>query len=163
VLYDAVVLASHDKLSSETGRKALILLTDGQDEGSKYRIQDAIEAAQRANTIVYVILVADHSFYNGGNIMLGGYDGAQQMSRLTEATGGRVITVGNNGKKLQQAFNEIQDELRTQYLLSYVPENKNFDGRYRAVNIDCSRGGKKLKIQARKGYYAVPADDSADQ
>jgi VWFA-related protein len=163
VLYDAVVLASHDKLSSETGRKALILLTDGQDEGSKYRIQDAIEAAQRANTIVYVILVADHSFYNGGNIMLGGYDGARQMSRLTEATGGRVITVGNNGKKLQQAFNEIQDELRTQYLLSYVPENKNFDGRYRAVNIDCSRGGKKLKIQARKGYYAVPADDSADQ
>ena len=163
LLYDAVVLASHDKLSAETGRKAMILLTDGQDEGSKYRIQDAIEAAQRANAIVYVILVADHSFYNGGNIMLGGYNGAEMMRRLTEATGGRVIQVGNNGRKLQQAFNEIQDELRTQYLLSYIPENKNFDGRYRAVNIQCSQTGKKLNIQARKGYYAVPADDTPDQ
>jgi VWFA-related protein len=163
LLYDAVVLAAHDKLSSETGRKAMILLTDGEDEGSKYRIQDAIEAAQRANAIVYVILLADHRFYNGGNIMLGGYTGDQQMRRLTDATGGRVINVGNDGKRLQQAFNEIQDELRTQYLLSYVPENKNFDGRYRAVSLQCTQGGQKVNIQARKGYYAVPADDDSNQ
>jgi VWFA-related protein len=163
LLYDAVVLASHDKLASETGRKALILLTDGGDQGSKYRIQDAIAAAQRANAIVYVILIADHNFYNGGNIMLGGYSGPQQMQRLADATGGRVINVGDNGKRLEQAFNEIQDELRTQYLLSYVPENKNFDGRYRAVSVQCSQAGKKLSVQARKGYYAVAADDSGDQ
>jgi VWFA-related protein len=163
LLYDAVVLASHDKLSSETGRKALILLTDGEDEGSKYRIQDAIAAAPRANAIVYVILLADHNFYNGGNIMLGGYTGADQMRRLTDATGGRVINVGNNGKRLEEAFNEIQDELRTQYLVSYVPENKNFDGRYRAVSVECSQAGKKINIQARKGYYAVVADENSDQ
>jgi VWFA-related protein len=163
LLYDAVVLASHDKLSTETGRKALILLTDGEDEGSKYRVQDAIAAAQRANAIVYVILLADHNFYNGGNIMLGGYTGAEQMRRLTDATGGRVINVGNNGKRLEQAFNEIQDELRTQYLVSYVPLNKDFDGRYRAVSVECSQAGKKINIQARKGYYAVVADDSSSE
>jgi VWFA-related protein len=95
--------------------------------------------------------------------MLGGYTGDQQMRRLTDATGGRVINVGNNGKRLQEAFNEIQDELRTQYLLSYVPENKNFDGRYRAVSLQCSQGGQKVNIQARKGYYAVPAEDDSNQ
>lgn len=162
-LYDAVVLAAHDKLRSETGRKAMILLTDGEDEGSKYRIQDAIEAAQKANAIVYVILIADRGFYNGGTIMLGGYTGDQQMHRLADATGGRVIDVGNNGKRLQQAFGEIEDELRTQYLVSYVPLNKDFNGKYRSLNVQCQLDGKPVIVQGRKGYYAMPADDNDDQ
>jgi VWFA-related protein len=159
LLYDAVNLASNDKLRQETGRKAMILLTDGEDEGSKYRIQDAIEAAQKANAIVYVILIADRGFYSGGSIMLGGYSGDMLMRRMTEATGGRVIDVGNNGKKLQAAFDQIEDELRTQYVISYVPQNTDFDGKYRAVDIQCKGDG--LKVQARKGYYAEPQDDGA--
>ena len=159
LLYDAVYLASSSKLRQETGRKAMILLTDGEDQGSKYRVQDAIEAAQKANSIIYVILIADRSFYSGGSIMLGGYTGDAQMRQMTEATGGRVIDVGNNGKKLEAAFQQIEDELRTQYVLSYVPLNTDFDGRYRAVNVQCKGDG--LKVQARKGYYAEPQDQGA--
>lgn len=156
LLYDAVVLASHDKLQAETGRKAMILLTDGEDEGSKYRVQDAIEAAQKANAMVYVILIADRQFYSRGSIMLGGYTGDAAMHRLAEATGGRVIDVGNNGKKLEAAFAEIEDELRTQYVISYVPTNLDFDGEYRALNVQC----KGLNVQARKGYYAISQNNS---
>ena len=75
------------------------------------------------------------------------------MKKLAEATGGRVINVGNSGRKLQDAFDEIQRDLRTQYLVSYVPTDKNLDGSFRKVDIQCKGDG--LKIQARKGYYAI--------
>jgi VWFA-related protein len=74
------------------------------------------------------------------------------MEKLARETGGRVIDVGNNGKKLQAAFDQIQDELRTQYLASYTPTNLKADGTFRTLNISC---GKDLKVQARKGYYAM--------
>lgn len=152
LLYDAVYLAAHDKLQSQTGRKVMIILTDGQDQGSQEHIKDAIEAAQKANVIVYPILIADREFYlSQGDI----YMGSSAMSQLASATGGRVINVGNSGRKLEDAFDQIQDELRTQYLLSYTPTNKNADGTYRKIDLDC---GKGFKIQARKGYYAVPND-----
>lgn len=152
LLYDAVAQASRDKLSSETGRKALILLTDGEDQGSVTKPDQAIEAAQKANAIIYVILIADRPFYGYG---FGGlaYTGDYQMKKLAEATGGRVIDVGNNGKKLEDAFAQIQQELRTQYLASYTPTNIKLDGSYRKLDIFCKGDG--LKIQARKGYYAV--------
>ncbi len=159
LLYDAVYLGAGDKLRQETGRKAMILLTDGEDQGSKYRVQDAIEAAQKANAILYVILIADRGFYSGGSIMLGGYTGDSAMRKMAAETGGRVIDVGNNGKKLEAAFGQIEDELRTQYVASYVPLNGDFDGRYRTVDVQCKGDG--LKVQARKGYYAVAQDDNA--
>ncbi len=152
LLFDAVYLASNDKLRQETGRKAMILLTDGGDQGSKYRIQDAIEAAQKANSIIYVILIADRGFYFGGGMNLG-YSGDSQMRRMAAETGGRVIDVGNNGKKLEDAFQQIEDELRTQYVASYVPLNSDFDGKYRTVDVQCKGDG--LKVQSRKGYYAI--------
>jgi VWFA-related protein len=150
VLYDAVAQTTNDKLRMQTGRKALILLTDGQDFGSSTRPRTAIEDAIKANTIVYVILIANHSFYNGYTF---GYSGAAQMRRLTEETGGRVINVGNNGRKLDAAFREIAQELRTQYLVSYTPTDKKEDGTFRRVKIRCDRKG--LKIDSRKGYYAI--------
>jgi VWFA-related protein len=150
LLYDAVAQASKDKLSMESGRKALILLTDGEDEGSVTKPNQAIEAAQKANAIIYVILIADRPFYFHDSF---GYSGDMQMRRLAEATGGRVIDVGNNGKKLEDAFAQIQQELRTQYLASYTPTNTKLDGSYRKVDIFCKGDG--LKIQARKGYYAM--------
>ncbi len=78
--------------------------------------------------------------------------GARDMDRLASETGGRVINVGNNGKKLEEAFNQIQDELRTQYLVSYTPTNLKLDGSFRTLNVSC---GKDTKVQARKGYYAM--------
>ena len=152
LLYDAVAEASTDKMAMTTGRKALIILTDGEDMGSITKPSQAIEAAQKANTIIYVILIADRGFYNDYTF---GYTGASQMSRLADATGGHVIDVGNNGRKLQDAFDEIERELRTQYLASYTPNNQNLDGGYRKVNIVCKGNG--LKVYARKGYYAVPS------
>jgi VWFA-related protein len=152
LLYDAVSQVSNDKIRSETGRKALILLTDGEDEGSVTKPNEAIEAAQKANAIIYVILIADRPFYGYGGFNMG-YSGDMQMNKLTEATGGRVINVGNNGKKLEDAFAQIEQELRTQYLASYTPTNNRLDGSYRKLDISCKGDG--LKVQARKGYYAM--------
>ena len=156
LLFDAVYLAAHDKLRPEAGRKILVLLTDGGDQGSQENLKTATEAAQKANAIVYVILIADRGFYGGYGINLAD-TGAAAMDRLARETGGRLINVGNNGKKLEEAFNQIQDELRTQYLLSYTPTNPKIDGTFRNLNITC---GKDLKVQARKGYYAT--NDAAD-
>jgi VWFA-related protein len=152
LLYDAVYLAAHDKLHQEAGRKVLIILTDGGDQGSQETLKSSIEAAQKSNTIVYVILIADRGFYGGGFGINLADTGAADMDRLARETGGRVINVGNNGKKLEDAFDQIQDELRTQYLASYTPTNLKVDGTFRTLNISCQKG---QKVQARKGYYAL--------
>jgi VWFA-related protein len=152
LLYDAVYLASNEKLNQETGRKAMILLTDGEDQGSRTKVNEAIAAAQKSNAIVYVILIADNGFY--GNF---GYSGYSSMKKLTEETGGRLINVGNNGKKLDAAFRQIEDELRTQYAISYTPSNTKLDGSFRHLSVECRGDG--LKVQTRKGYFAtVPQD-----
>jgi VWFA-related protein len=150
VLYDAVVLASREKLNQESGRKAMILLTDGEDEGSKYKIAEAIAAAQKSNVLVYVILIADIQAYWSQGL---GYYGFSAMKRLTEETGGRVINVGNNGKKLEAAFQQIEDELRTQYVATYTPSNTKLDGKFRRLGVECRGDG--MKVQVRKGYFAL--------
>jgi len=153
LLYDAVYLAAHDKLQSQAGRKIIVLLTDGGDQGSQETLKTATEAAQKANAIVYVILLADPR-YSGG---YGPFGGSSAMRSLAQDTGGRVINVGMNGRKLEDAFDQIEDELRTQYLLSYTPVNKAADGKYRKIEINC---GKGMDVQARKGYYAIAGDDA---
>ena len=151
LLYDAVYLASYDKLAKEVGRKAMILLTDGEDQGSRERIQDAIEAAQKSDSIVYVLLIADRGFYG-----FGGYSGDHEMKKMTADTGGRVIEVGNKREKLQDAFDQIAKELRTQYNIGYTPTNSKLDGSFRHVEIHTTE--KSLKVQARTGYYAIRRD-----
>jgi VWFA-related protein len=155
LLYDAVYEVSNDKMRVPTGRKALILLTDGEDQGSETKPKAAIAAAENANAIIYVILIADRGFYFGSGSPFG-YSGDAQMRQLTEATGGRVINVGNNGKKLEDAFAQIEQELRTQYVAQYVPTDRNIDGTFRKVDVFCKDPQEgDLKVQARKGYFAV--------
>ena len=149
LLYDAVYLAAHDKLRQEAGRKIIVMLTDGGDQGSQETLKSATEAAQKANAIVYVILIADRGFYGGFNM---GYSGDRDMEKLATDTGGRVINVGNDGKRLEAAFNQIQDELRTQYLLSYTSTNEKEDATFRNLKVACQ---KDQKVQARRGYYAM--------
>jgi VWFA-related protein len=151
LLYDAIYLGADEKLKNEVGRKAMIIFTDGEDEGSRLRIQDAVEAAQKADTICYVILIADRGFYGGF-----GYSGDSDMHKLAEATGGRVIEVGNKQDKLKQAFDQIQNELRSQYNIGYSPTNNKLDGTYRKIQIK-AKGGE-YKVQARQGYYAIAKD-----
>jgi len=151
MLHDAVYLASHDELAQEVGRKAMILLTDGEDEGSKLKIKDAIEAAQKSDSIVYVLLCADRGFYG-----FSGYSGEGEMRKLTEETGGRVIDVGNKPEKLKEAFDQISRELRSQYNIGYTPMNTALDGTYRKIDVHSKNG---YKIQARSGYYATQRKD----
>lgn len=148
VLYDAVYESATRKLTQETGRKAMILLTDGEDEGSSHKIKEAIAAAQKSNVIVYTILIADRGFYGGF-----GYGGFSAMKQMTEETGGRLIDVGNNGKKLEAAFQQIEDELRTQYVATYASSNTKQDGGFRKLSVECRGDG--YKVQVRKGYYAL--------
>jgi VWFA-related protein len=149
LLYDAVYLASHDEMSQQVDRKAMILLTDGEDQGSQYKIRDAIEAAQKADTIVYVLLCADRGFYG-----FGGYSGAGEMKKMTEETGGRVIDVGNKTDKLQAAFAQISQELRSQYGVGYTSTNAAKDGKFRKIEIHSKDGSK---VQSRSGYFAAAA------
>jgi VWFA-related protein len=152
LLYDAVYLASHDELSKEVGRKAMILLTDGEDQGSQLKNKDAIEAAQKSDSIVYVLLIADRGFYGGM-----GYTGDSEMKKLCSETGGRVIEVGNKFDKLKEAFDQIARELRSQYNIGYTPINRAKDGTFRKVEIHAKN--KDYKIQARSGYYAIAHKD----
>jgi VWFA-related protein len=149
LLYDAVNLAANEKLNMESGRKAMIILTDGDDQGSRTKIGEAIASAEKSNVIVYVILIADRGFYGGFNM---GYWGYSAAKKLAEETGGRLIDVGNNGKKLEAAFQQIEDELRTQYVVSYTPSNTKIDGTFRHLAVQCGEG---TKVQVRKGYYAL--------
>lgn len=144
LLYDAVYLAAGEKLKNEVGRKAMIILTDGEDQGSHETINGAIEAAQKSDAICYVLLIQDDAMYHGF--------GAGDMKKLAEQTGGRVIEVGNDEKKLRKALDQISEELRTQYGVGYTPTNQKRDGSYRKVELKTV--DRDLRVQARKGYYA---------
>jgi len=142
-LYDAIYLACHDELSNEAGRKAIVLLTDAEDTGSKVSLGEAVEAAQRADAVIHVILITDSGETEGY--------GPGVAARMTSDTGGRVINVRND-KGLEKAFDEISEELRSQYVLGYYPSNPKRDGTFRRIKVDVDR--PDLKILARKGYYA---------
>jgi VWFA-related protein len=142
-LYDAVYLACNDELSHEAGRKAIVLLTDAEDTGSKVSLGQAVEAAQRADAVIHVILITDYS-------ETAGY-GPGVAARMTSDTGGRVINVRND-KDMEKAFDEISTELRSQYVLGYYPSNPKHDGTFRRIKVEVHR--PDVKILARKGYYA---------
>jgi len=142
-MYDAIYLACHDQLGTEAGRKALVLLTDAEDTGSKMSEGDAIEAAQRADSVIHFILITDYS-------AIAGYGGGVANHMATD-TGGRVIAVRNE-KNLEKAFTELSEELRSQYVLGYYPTNPKRDGAFRKIKVEVSR--PDVKILARKGYYA---------
>jgi VWFA-related protein len=139
--YDAIYLACTDKLATEAGRKAIVVLTDAEDNGSKVRVEEAIEAAQRTDTVVHILLVYDPR--EGAN--------ASVARKITDETGGRMISV-NSEKKLLEAFDQISEELRSQYTLGYYPTNSTQDGKFRKVKVETAE--KDLKVLTRKGYYA---------
>jgi VWFA-related protein len=146
--YDAVYLACHDKMASEAGRKALIILTDADDNGSTISLNEAVEAAQRADTVIHMLVVYDRMF-GGANF--------SAAKKLAEETGGRSIDV-HNSKDLLKAFDEISEELRTEYSLGYYPTNTKLDGSFRKLRVEVSN--KDDKALTRKGYYSkMPGDN----
>jgi len=152
VLYDAVYLASAEKLKEEVGRKVIVVITDGVDEGSKLPIEEAVEAAQKSDAVIYSILYEDRGFYRGFGINFGG-GGEAALHKMSDATGGHVFRVDSR-HPLDEVFKELQEEMRTQYAIGYTPTNPNKDGTYRKIDLRTSN--KDLKVQVRKGYYALP-------
>jgi len=148
-LYDAVWLAANELLKNEVGRKVLILMTDGEDQGSKEKLATALEAAQRSDVIIYSIEISDQGFYRTRGIGFGGGDSV--LRKLSEETGGRVVPV-KNPKETAAAFEQIARELRTQYLLGYTSTNTKHDGTFRKIRVDVKSGN--YKVQTRRGYYA---------
>lgn len=149
ILYDAVYLAANEKLRTEVGRKVIVVITDGVDEGSRLTNDQGIEAAQKADAVIYSILYSDPRFRGPfGNF--GG--GESALRKMSDATGGRVFRV-DRSHTLDQVFRELQEEMRSQYSIGYTPLNDAKDGSYRKLEVKLSN--KDLKAQARKGYYAV--------
>jgi VWFA-related protein len=140
--YDAVYLACNEKLATEAGRKALVIITDAQDEGSKVRLEEAIEAAQKSDTVVHVLLVHDPGFSWQPGV----------AKKLSDETGGRTIEVSSE-KRLEEAFDQISEELRSQYQIGYYyPTGKPKDGGFRKIKVEVAN--KDQKVLARKGFYA---------
>ncbi len=157
ILYDAVYLAAHDELHGQVGRKVIVLITDGNDEGSRLKIEDAMRSAQLADAIIYGIDYYDPRAYGGGFGLGGGGGGEGVLRRMSEETGGRMFRVSGR-HPLSEAFEDIQRDMRTQYAIGYLPTNSKKDGGFR--KIDIKTHDKDQKVQARKGYYAVPPEQS---
>jgi VWFA-related protein len=154
ILFDAVYLAATEKLNTETGRKTVVLITDGVDEGSKLSRDKSIEAAQKADTIIYSIDYEDPAFHGGGfgRITIGGGQGIADLNKMSSETGGRVFKVDRRNS-LDDIFRDLQDEMRSQYSIGYAPPNGKKDGAYHKIEIKVAE--KDYKVQARKGYYAI--------
>jgi len=117
------------------------VLTDAEDNGSKVRVEEAIEAAQRTDTVVHILLVYDPRY--GAN--------SSVAKKITDETGGRMIVV-NSEKHLQEAFDQISEELRSQYTIGYYPTNTAHDGKFRKIKVEVTDHDDK--VLTRKGYYA---------
>jgi VWFA-related protein len=155
VLYDAVLLASNEIMRKQTGRKALIVLTDGVDTGSKVSLFSAVEAAQRADTLVCSILFEDPEAYGGGFGMgrLGGRgmnvpNGKKVLEQISRETGGRFFEVSKK-QTLATVYDEVDEDLRHQYSLGYSPDRA--EGGYHKIHLATKQKG--LTVQTREGYY----------
>jgi VWFA-related protein len=143
-LFDAVKLPSDVIMQKQQGRKALILLSDGVDTGSGTSFSRAVEAAQRADTLIYSLCFSDPEYFDPQQSI-----GEAVLRTLAETTGGRYFKVSSN-QSLNKIYGLIQDELRNQYNLGYVPVSGG--AVYRKIRVSVKRKG--LTVQARDGYYA---------
>ena len=173
LLYDAVYLASHDLMKKQRGRKALVILSDGVDTGSKVSLESAVESAQRTDTLVYSILFADARAYGAGRSYggshAGGYggmgrhggggprypqqslpDGKKILERLSRETGAGFFEVSKN-QPIEQIYDRIEEELRNQYSLGYTPDRADAGSGYHKIRLITKQKG--LVVQTREGYY----------
>jgi len=152
-IWDAVWASSNELLaiSADNARRAIILLTDGEDTISQVKMHEAIERAQKADALIYAIGIGDS--YQGGV-------DAGSLKKITEQTGGRAY-FPKSESELRSAFVQIQRDLREQYLVAYSPSNKARDGSYRRIQIevvDPELRKQRLRLNYRPGYFAKTAD-----
>ena len=146
-LYDSVLLASDELMQKQSGRKALILLTDGVDNGSKVGLSQAIESAQRADTLVYSILFSDRGAYDGVYASLNGKSALQRVSRETGAAFFEVSAKNS----ISTIYTQLEDELRSQYSLGYTSDKAGTTPGYRKIHLSAKRA--ELLVVTRDGYY----------
>jgi VWFA-related protein len=158
ILFDAIYLAAGEKLKGEVGRKVIVVITDGDDTGSKTPRDRATEAAQKADSIIYFVDYEDPRYHGGGfgTFTIGRNTGNADMSKMSSETGGRVFRVDRKNT-LDDIFKELQDEMRSQYSIGYTSPHSQKDGSYHKIEIRTSN--KDYKVQARKGYYAIPQEN----
>jgi VWFA-related protein len=164
VLYDAVLLGSDELMRKQKGRKALVILSDGVDTGSKVSLSSAVEAAQRADTLVYSVLFEDRDAYGAGGfggmgrgrgrgrgpIPTAPVNGKKVLERISTETGGRFFEVSRK-EPLEKIYQEIEEDLRHQYSMGYTP-SEHAAG-YRKIHLTTRQKG--LTVQTRDGYYAT--------
>jgi len=174
LLYDAILLASDELMQKQQGRKALILLTDGDDRGSKTSLNSAIESAQRANTLIYGIYFKGEepgNFGGSGGGRHGGWgrggmgrpggvpgrypqesreDGKKILERISKETGGRMFEISKK-QPIDQIYSEIQEELRNQYNIGYTPDRSGTTSGYHKIHLAAK--DKNDIVQTRDGYY----------
>lgn len=154
-IWDAVWATSNELLqdSAENTRRAIILLSDGEDTISQVKMHEAIERAQKADALIYTIGIGD-SYTFGVN------EGA--LRKIAEHTGGRAY-FPRSERELREAFAQIQRDLREQYLVAYAPSNKARDGSYRRIQIEITNPElrKQLKLNHRSGYFAKTSGSAA--
>jgi VWFA-related protein len=146
LLYDAVYQTAVSKLTRVPGRKAMLIISDGLDNGSRMHQEEALESVQQTNTIVYGICY-DQKFF-----------GCEFLKSLAEPTGGRMFDAGKKRKSLGEIYQTIEDELRSQYAIGYVPINREHDGKFRKLAVKVQSPG--LRVSVRRGYYAPGGAES---
>jgi VWFA-related protein len=146
-LYDSVLLASEEVLRQQSGRKALILLTDGVDNGSKIGLFRAIESAQRADTLVYSILFADRDAYDGTFASL---EGKKTLERFSRETGAAFFEVSAKNP-ISAIYARLEEELRSLYSIGYTSDRTDLAPGYRKIHLATKEPG--LLVQTRDGYY----------
>ena len=145
-MLDAIFLACQEKLKAETGRKIIILISDGDDNLSLETVNSALEMAQRSDVSIFAISTNSTGFFN-----LSAPKTDKLLKKLAEETGGRAF-FPFKAEDLTQSFQDISTELRSQYSLAYRSTNTLRDGNFRSIRIELDR--KNLKVKSRKGYYA---------
>ena len=145
-LHDALYLAADEMFRNQVGRKAVVIISDGVDYGSKVKLRTAIEAARRADIVVYTIEYFDRSFH--GLMSFG--SGGGTLKRMSEQTGGTFFRV-SRGNRLADIFRRIEEEMRSQYSIGYSPKRGLDRAGFRKIALKSSRKG--VKVQARDGYY----------
>jgi VWFA-related protein len=148
-LYDAVLLGSEEVIPKQTGRKALILLTDGVDNGSEVDLFRAIESAQRADTLVYSILFTDRRAYDGSYASA---NGKKTLQRISHETGGVFFEV-SDANPIGAIYARLEEELRNQYSIGYTSDRSDAAPGYRKIHLAARKSG--LLVAARDGYYAI--------
>jgi VWFA-related protein len=148
LLYDAIVQASNKVLKEQRNRKAMIVLSDGGENGSTATLQDAIEAAQRSDTLIYSILFSDSGYPAPP---FGGPDGREILQRLSKETGASFFEVSKK-RSIEQVYDAIEAELRSQYNLGFVSDRPTEISEFRTIKLTTKQKG--LTVQARERYWA---------